>query len=167
MQYKFLEHISNHMAKTNNVKNPNWQKAFQEFLQADQWISAIAGDRIAYLRVKKWENPDYRELIPCVVMNEGSWDMIDYGNQGFEKGIDVFPILIDVVVNYDDFHNGMKLRNLIRKKIWAFEWAMGTDREWSIRFQQFLSHDYNPQTDTIILGGIYMVKQNYDYSGDT
>jgi hypothetical protein len=134
---------------------PNRPKALQTFLLSDSEIWAIT-QRIAFLKL---ERGDW----PWIVFNEGNWWAVEMSNIAYEKGVDIFPILIDIEVDYLDYMSWYELRNLIRKKIGKFNGSLTADREGSISFQQFLSHDYNPQTDKIVMGSVYLLKQNYDY----
>lgn len=43
--------------------------------------------------------------------------MAEKSNADFKKGIDSFPILIDVVVDYEDYQTGYLIRGLIRKSL--------------------------------------------------
>lgn len=120
-------------------------------------LSLNIADRIGFLKV---ENGDW----PAIVFNEGDWSSFDTGsNLGYEKGIDIFPVLIDVVVQYEDYRKGYEIRNKIRKEIWKFNGSLTSDWEGNISFRQFLAPSYNHNTNQIVFGGIYLLKQNYDY----
>jgi len=139
---------------------PDRPKALQTYLRADTDLKKLWVDRVGFLKVESWS-------WPAIVFNEGSWGNVEGSNVGFEKGIDIFPILIDVVVKYEDYKNGYDVRNTIRQKIWKFNgrlnWSSSTDREGTIAFRQFLAPSYNHETNEIIFGGVYLLKQNYDY----
>lgn len=135
--------------------NPDRPKALQEYL-----LGLKLADRVGFLKV---ETGDW----PAIVFNEWDWGEIDGSNMGYEKGIDIFPILIDVVVKYEEYRNGYEIRNKIRKEIWKFNWKLSNDWEWSIFFRQFLAPSYNHETNEIIFWGIYLLKQNYDYADDS
>ena len=137
---------------------PDRPKAMQTYLlsqKTDLWT-----DRIGFLKV---EAGDW----PAIVFNEWDWGYPDWSNIGYEKWIDIFPVLIDVVVKYEDYRKGYQIRNKIREKIWKFNWklnwANSTDWEWTISFRQFLAPSYNHETNEIVFWWIYLFKQNYDY----
>ena len=83
---------------------------------------------------------------------------------GYDKGVDIFPILIDVVVKYEDYKTGYELRGKIRKLLGRFNGALTDDREGTIAFRQFLAPVYDKETNTIVFGGVYLLKQNYDFT---
>ena len=137
-----------------NLQNPNRPKALQSYLRNNQELNV---DRVGFLKVEQgnW---------PAIVFNEGNWSNIDAANIWYEKGIDIFPILIDVVVKYEDYLTGYNLRGKIRKLIGKFNGSLTNDREGTIAFRQFLAPVYDKETNTIVFGGIYLLKQNYDYT---
>lgn len=87
-------------------------------------------------------------------------------NISYEKGIDIFPVLIDIEVKYEDASTGDQLRKLIRKKLGKYNGSMG-NWEGSISFSNFLSPEYNPTTKKVVFGSIYLFKENYDYTDNT
>ena len=137
---------------------PDRPKALQTYLLSQK--TDLGTDRIGFLKVEMWD-------WPAIVFNEWNWGDVEGSNMWYDKGIDVFPILIDVVVKYEDYRKGYDIRNKIRMKIWKFNWklnwANSTDWEWTIAFQQFLAPSYNHETNEIVFGGVYLLKQNYDY----
>lgn len=130
---------------------PDWPKALQEYL-----LSLNIADRVWFLKV---EAGDW----PAIVFNEWDWWYPDWSNMWYEKWIDMFPVLIDVVVKYEDYKTGYNVRNTIRKEIWKFNWKLTNDWEWTIAFRQFLAPSYNHDTNEIVFWWIYLLKQNYDY----
>ena len=136
---------------------PNRPKALQEFLRSNQELNV---NRVGFLKVEQgnW---------PAIVFNEGNWSNIDASNSGFERGIDIFPVLIDIVVKYEDYKKGYELRGKIRKLIGKFNGSLTDDREWTIAFRQFLAPVYNKETNDIVFGGVYLFKQNYDYANNS
>lgn len=130
---------------------PDRQKALQEYL-----LSQNLAERVGFLKV---EAGDW----PAIVFNEWDWGYPDWSNMWYEKGVDIFPILIDVVVKYEDYRTGYDIRYKIRELLWKFNGELTADWEWSIVFRQFLAPSYNHETNEIILWGIYLLKQNYDY----
>ena len=136
---------------------PNRPKALQYYLRNSQELNV---DRVGFLKVEKgnW---------PAVVFNEGNWSNIDASNSGFERGIDIFPVLIDIVVKYEDYKKGYELRGKIRKLIGKFNGSLTEDREGTIAFRQFLAPVYNKETNDIVFGGVYLFKQNYDYANNS
>jgi hypothetical protein len=60
--------------------------------------------------------------------------------------------------------SGYNIRNTIRKEIGQFNGALSADWEWTIAFLRFLAPEYNHETNEIVFWGIYLLKQNYDYS---
>lgn len=133
---------------------PNRPKALQTYLlskKTDLWT-----DRIWFLKV---EMGDW----PAIVFNEWDWWVIDWSNLWYEKGVDIFPILIDVVVKYENYITGYTIRNTIRKLLWKYNWKLNNDWEWNISFRQFLAPSYNHETNEIVFWWIYLLKQNYDY----
>lgn len=139
---------------TLNLRNSNRPKALQYYLRNSQELNV---DRVGFLKVEQgnW---------PAIVFNEGNWYNVDGTNVWFDKWVDIFPVLIDVVVKYEDFKQGYDLRGKIRKLIGKFNWALTDDREGTIAFRQFLAPDYDKETNTIVFGGVYLFKQNYDYT---
>lgn len=134
---------------------PNRPKALQEYL-----LSLNLCERVGFLKVEtgNW---------PAIVFNEWDWWVFDSWNIDYEKWVDIFPILIDVVVKYEDYLNWYTIRNTIRKELGKFNWELTSDWEWTIAFKQFLAPSYNHETNEIIFWGIYLLKQNYDYANDT
>ena len=130
---------------------PDRQKALQEYL-----LSQNLAERVGFLKV---EAGDW----PAIVFNEWDWGYPDWSNMWYEKGVDIFPVLIDVVVKYEDYKTGYDIRYKIRELLWKFNGELTADWEWSIVFRQFLAPSYNHETNEIILWGIYLLKQNYDY----
>lgn len=130
---------------------PDRPKAMQEYL-----LSLWLADRIWFLKV---ETGDW----PAIVFNEWDWWYNDLV-QDFDKWIDIFPVLIDVVVKYEDYKTGYDIRNKIREEIWKFNWKLTNDWEWNITFRQFLAPSYNHDTNEIVFWWIYLLKQNYDYT---
>ena len=130
---------------------PDRQKALQEYL-----LSQKLADRVGFLKV---EAGDW----PAIVFNEWDWGYPDWSNMWYEKWIDIFPVLIDIVVKYEDYKTGYNIRYKIRELLWKFNGKLTNDWEWSIIFRQFLAPSYNHETNEIILWGIYLLKQNYDY----
>lgn len=130
---------------------PNRPKALQQYL-----LSLKLCERVWFLKVEtgNW---------PAIVFNEWDWGDFDSWNIGYEKWVDIFPILIDVVVKYEDYLSWYEIRNRIRKEIGKFNWALTSDWEWTIAFRQFLAPSYNHETNEIVFWGIYLLKQNYDY----
>ena len=129
---------------------PRRQKAFQSYLK-----SLKLCDRVGFLKVEKgaW---------PCIVFNEWDWSSVDWANISYEKGINFFPILIDVVVKYEDYSRGDDIRKEIRRNIGKYNGKLTNDWEWTITRQQFLAPSYNPETNEIIFGSIYLLKENFD-----
>ncbi len=138
------------------IKNPNWQKSLQEYLLKDSQISKLCS-RIAFLKAEQWEGTH-------IVFNEWTRQETDDWNVCYEKGIDIFPVLIDIVVPYEEYQNWYLIRRLLRKKLGKFNWLLTQDREGTIAFKQHLAPEYNPKSNMIVLGNIYLFKQNYDYS---
>lgn len=136
---------------------PNWQKSLQQYLLSNEEIDS---ERVWFLKVEQWDGV-------AIVFNEWDWTNVDWANQSFEKWIDIFPVLIDVVCKYEDYIKWYEVRNLIRKNIWKFNWKLTNDWEWNISFRQFLAPVYNKDTNEIVLGSIYLLKQNYDYANNT
>lgn len=130
---------------------PNRPKALQTYLlNANIWTS-----RVGFLKVEMWE-------WPAVVFNEWDWGYPDL-IQDYTKWIDIFPILIDTVVKYEDYKKWYEIRAKIRELLGKFNGSLSDDWEWTIAFQQFLSPVYNKETNEIVFWSIYLLKQNYDY----
>ena len=143
---------------------PNRPKALQYYLQNTATELHVNGglnvDRIGFLKVEKWDGP-------AIVYNEWDWSVEDLANISYEKGIDIFPILIDVVVKYEDYKDGYAVRWIIRKLLGKFNGSLSPDWEGTIVFKQYLAPVYNKDTDDIVFGAIYLLKQNYDYANNT
>lgn len=139
-----------------NLKAPNRPKALQSYLVNNQDLNV---KRVGFLKVEKgnW---------PAIVFNEGNRSNYVNGNMGYEKGVDIFPILIDVVVKYEDYKRGYELRGQIRKLLGKFNGSLTDDREGTIAFRQFLAPVYDKETNNIVFGGVYLLKQNYDFTPD-
>lgn len=140
--------------------SPNWIKALQNYLKNDTDLKNLWVNRVWFLKVENWN-------WPAIVFNEWSWEAMEWANINYEKWIDIFPILIDVVVKYSDSKKWYDIRNLIRKKIWKFDWKLTNDWEWMIVFKQVLAPSYNHDTDNVVFWTVYLLKQNYDYANDT
>ena len=131
---------------------PNRPKALQTYL-----LNANLGtQRVGFLKVEIWD-------WPAVVFNEWDWGMDDLV-QDYQAGIDIFPILIDIVVKYEDYATWYNLRQKIRKLLGQFNGSLSADWEWTIAFKQFLAPVYNRETNEIVFWWIYLLKQNYDYT---
>ena len=130
---------------------PDRPKAMQEYL-----LNLNLAERVWFLKV---EVGDW----PAIVFNEWDWGVMNNSNLWYEKGIDIFPILIDVVVKYEQYKTWYDIRNKIREMIWKFNWRLTDDWEWTISFRQFLAPSYNHETNEIIFGWVYLLKQNFDY----
>ena len=134
---------------------PNRPKALQSYL-----LSANIGtQRVGFLKVEQWD-------WPAVVFNEWDWgdpDLI----QEYVKWTDIFPILIDIVVKYENYAKWYEIRNKIRELLGKFNGQLSPDWEWTIAFRQFLSPVYNKETNEIVFWSIYLLKQNYDYADNS
>lgn len=134
---------------------PNRRKSLQEYLI---WLNLC--DRVWALKVETWNGP-------YIVFNEWNRWSVEMSNQWFEKWIDIFPVLIDVVVKYEEMNNWDDIRMQIRKNIWKFNWKLTNDWEWTIAFERFLAPSYNHETNEVVFWTIYLFKQNYDYADNT
>jgi hypothetical protein len=124
-----------------HVREPNRPKALQEYLKNSTEITAT---RIGFLKVEQGKGT-------AIVFNEGDWsNFYDSSNMGYDKGVDIFPILIDVVVKYEDYKDGYKTRGTIRKLLGKFNGKLTNDREGTIAFKQFLAPVYNRDTNDIV-----------------
>ena len=83
------------------------------------------------------------------------------------NGSFIFPIVIDIVVKYENYAKGYEIRNKIRQLLGKFNWQLSADWEWTIAFRQFLSPVYDKENNEIIFGSIYLLKQNYDYADNS
>jgi len=89
----------------------NYIQALQAFLQNDPEISALVGKRVGFLRMPaKVEKP-------YIIFNEQERSPALLNNEDYESGRDAFPVLIDVVVDYQQAHIGREIRQKIREKI--------------------------------------------------
>lgn len=131
----------------------NYIQALQEFLQNDPEISALVGKRIGFLRMPKTVQKPY------IIFNEQEWNGQLLNQDDYESGVDMFPILIDIVVDYKQANLGRELRQKIREKIWNFNGVMN-GREGQISFLRFLACDYSVDTDGVMRGGLYLFKQS-------
>lgn len=135
----------------------NYIQALQAFLQNDPEISAFVGKRVWFLRMPaKVEKP-------YIIFNEQERSPALLNNEDYESGRDAFPVLIDVVVDYQQAHMGREIRQKIREKIWNFNGAM-YGREGQISFLRFLACDYSVDTDGVMRGGLYLFKQARKWS---
>ena len=132
----------------------NYIQALQEFLQNDPEISALVGNRIGFLRMPKTVQKPY------IIFNEQEWNGQLLNQDDYERGVDMFPVLIDIVVDYKQANLGRELRQKIREKIWNFSWRMGGQREGQISFLRFLACDYSVDTDGVMRWGLYFFKQS-------
>lgn len=137
------------------MHNPNRPKALQKALQEHKEIWAYT-QRIAFLRIEQWE-------WPAIVFNEWDRGNPEKGNISFEQWVDIFPILIDVVVDYEEYQKWYEIRGILRKFLWKFNGILANEWEGTIAFKQFLAPDYNSKTNKIVFWSIYLLKQNYDY----
>lgn len=133
---------------------PNRPKALQEYL-----ISLWLAERVWFLKVESWD-------WPAIVFNEWNRATKSNWNLDYEKWVDIFPILIDVVVKYEDYMTWYRIRNTIRKNIWKFNWQLTNDWEWTIAFRQFLAPSFNHETNEIIFWTVYLLKQNFDFEDE-
>lgn len=135
---------------------PDRPKALQNYLRNNSELKSLGVNRVWFLKVATWE-------WPAIVFNEWGWNAIESANLSYEKWIDIFPVLIDVVVKYKDYKKWYDIRNCIRKFIWKFDWKLTNDWEGMIAFRQVLAPSYNTETDEIVFWSIYLFKQNFDY----
>lgn len=143
----------------------NYIQALQAFLQNDPEISALVGKRVWFLRMPaKVEKP-------YIIFNEQERSPALLNNEDYESGRDAFPVLIDVVVDYQQAHIGREIRQKIREKIWNFNWQLLVNNEqWTstwegqISFLRFLACDYSVDTDGVMRGGLYLFKQARQWS---
>lgn len=142
----------------------NYIQALQAFLQNDPEISALVGKRVWFLRMPaKVEKP-------YIIFNEQERSPALLNNEDYESGRDAFPVLIDVVVDYQQAHIGREIRQKIREKIWNFNWQLPVNNEqWTawegqISFLRFLACDYAVDTDGVMRGGLYLFKQARQWS---
>ena len=126
----------------------NYIQALQAFLQKDPEIGKMVGERVGFLRM-----PTNTEK-PYIIFNEQEWSPALLNQDDYESGLDCFPVLIDVVVDYQQANLGRQ----IREKIWNFNGAMH-GREGQISFLRFLACDYAVATDWVMRGGLYLFKQ--------
>lgn len=130
----------------------NYIQALQAFLQKDPEIGKMVGERVGFLRM-----PTNTEK-PYIIFNEQEWSPALLNQDDYESGLDCFPVLIDVVVDYQQANLGRQLRQKIREKIWNFNGATH-GREGQISFLRFLACDYAVATDWVMRGGLYLFKQ--------
>ena len=130
----------------------NYIQALQAFLQKDPEIGKMVGERVGFLRM-----PTNTEK-PYIIFNEQEWSPALLNQDDYESGLDCFPVLIDVVVDYQQVNLGRQLRQKIREKIWNFNGVMH-GREGQISFLRFLACDYAVDTDWVMRGGLYLFKQ--------
>lgn len=131
----------------------NYITALQKFLQEDPEISAIVGDRVAFLRMPQGVTTPY------IIFNEQTRSPDLLNQHDYTSGVDAFPILIDVIVSYEQVDIGRTLRHKIREKIGNFNGVLAGQREGIITFREFLACDYNVDTDGVMWGGLYLFKQ--------
>ena len=89
----------------------NYIQALQEFLQKDPEVSPIVGDRVGFLRMPKAIQKPY------IIFNEQERTPQLLHQDDYESGLDIFPVLIDIVVDYKQANLGRELRQKIREKI--------------------------------------------------
>lgn len=89
----------------------NYIQALQAFLQKDPEIGKMVGERVGFLRM-----PTNIEK-PYIIFNEQEWSPALLNQDDYESGLDCFPVLIDVVVDYQQANLGRQLRQKIREKI--------------------------------------------------
>lgn len=130
----------------------NYIQALQAFLQKDPEIGKMVGERVGFLRM-----PTNTEK-PYIIFNEQERNPLLLNQDDYESGLDCFPVLIDVVVDYQQVNLGRQLRQKIREKIWNFNGVMH-GREGQISFLRFLACDYAVDTDWVMRGGLYLFKQ--------
>lgn len=140
--------------------NDNYISALQSFLKNDSEINSIVWDRIWFLRMAEWTPK------PCIVFTEQSWKPEDFSNPDYRAWVDMFPVLIDIVVEYEDSIVGRNLRHLLRKKLWSFSGVLSEDWSWEIIFQEFLAPDYNQETDWVLWWWLYLFKSSYNDNTD-
>lgn len=136
---------------------PNWRKALQSYLINN---SEIHTQRVWFLKVEQGDGV-------AIVFNEGDTKLGLGANESYEKGIRIFTILVDVVTKYENVNQWFETRDTLLKLIGKFNWKLTNDREGTIAAVQTLAPVYNKETDEVVLGTIYMLKQNYDYANDT
>lgn len=142
----------------------NYIQALQAFLQKDPEIGKMVGERVGFLRM-----PINTEK-PYIIFNEQEWSPALLNQDDYESGLDCFPVLIDVVVDYQQANLGRQLRQKIREKIWNFNGVLSLqqgeesktgEHQWEgqISFLRFLACDYAVATDWVMRGGLYLFKQ--------
>lgn len=140
--------------------NENYISALQTFLKNDTEVQVIVWDRIGFLRMAEWIAK------PCIVFSEQSRKPEDFSNPDYRAWVDMFPVLIDIVVEYNDSIVGRNLRHLLRKKLGSFSGALSEDWSWEIVFQEFLAPDYNSDTDWVLRWWLYLFKSSYNDNSD-
>lgn len=135
--------------------------ALQTFLNEDDKISSLFANRIWFVRIPK------NMIIKgdaYLIFNEMASSRDDYSNEGFEKGIDMFDIIFDIVVPYEKIGEGRQIRWYIRSLLWKFSGTLTSERSGEIIFKEYMEISHDESTDNIVLGSLYLFKEHYDYT---
>lgn len=130
----------------------NYIKAVREFLENDIDVQAFTSN-IHFLRV-----PKEKSERPLIIFTE-------QGKQNpynSEWGRDVFDLLFEVIVDYEDAVKGRECRELLKKKFSSFHWQLTQDRNWYIWFIEDIDIGYDDTNDVVRRGTVYQFKAKRD-----
>ena len=111
-----------------------WWVALQEKLKNDIILQQTFGNRVWFLRISK----EFANNQPYIIFNEWEQEWWEYSNNGHEKWLAIFPVIIDIVVPYSLIASWRSSREYIRSILSWFSGKLTDDREWEIVFKKFL-----------------------------
>jgi len=135
----------------------NYIKAVREFLENDIDVKAYTTN-IKWIRVDN-DTP----TMPLIIFTELSKNNEYWGQTG-SKGVDVFKVMFEFIVKYEDSVVWREMRELLKFKLNWFAGALSADRVWNINHLSDDSLWYDENKDIVIYASTYLFKNKYDYT---
>ena len=133
----------------------NYVKAVVDFITTDPDLSPLVGDRVEFVRTQE----EYNE--PFIVFTEGAFD--NWWDWWSGDGApDFISVIFDIIVGYEDFIVGRRIRDLLINKLNGFVWELTPDFRGNIVWERNEEVLYNQQTNKIALQSTYTFKTKTD-----
>jgi len=131
----------------------NYIKAVREFLENDVDVQAYTSN-IHFLKVPKSNNTR-----PLIVFTE-MWKQNPYNQEWWQ---DIFEVLFECVVDYEDSIKWRELRELLKVKLSSFRWELTADRNWTIAHLEDVNIWYDDKNDVVRRWSVYLFKTTRDF----
>lgn len=128
----------------------NYIKSVRDFLRADP---EIVTDNIHFLRVPKDQNTR-----PVIIFTEIPREN-PYDREGWK---DVFNVLFECIVDYNDSILGRQMREILKKKLSSYHWSLTADWTGNIWHLEDVDLWYDEKNDVVRRGSIYLFKSHRD-----